>query len=356
MSPVQLAAPTPSPRLFQRREAEEGVAGQCGGGFIGAALGFLQQAQGFAFLWGQVALIGVYVVDVAALFTVEAGRGGVVGAPGFALLIPPCAAQAGGGFVGRKGGAIDQRGAKFTPFMGGVGIGLLSLMQRHARGYEERGGGSGREGGGGGFDAVGQGGIGEGVSGALRRGGVGGFGLFGHCFGRAEHVEIGGEILRDDAGEGGVGAFGRTVGHAVEAGEHRHGEAVVVAVAGDFACVRVFADHFLMPVERAGEQIVGEARAGDEDGRVPAKAKGRAVAADAQGIGGAGRDVDGVAGRGDDAGGGEGFKEVPLPSGAPAVGAALLRGGGEAVRERGEVVGHGQSSFLWEGLPGRYNR
>ena len=160
-------------------------------------------------------------------------------------------------------------------------------------------------------------------------------------FGRAEHVEIGGEILRDDAGECGVGALRRVVGHAVEAGEHRHGEAVVVAVAGDFACVGVLADHFLMAVERTGEQFVGEARAGDEDGRVPAEAKGRAVAADAQGIGGAGGDVDGIAGRGDDAGGGEGFKEVPLPRGAPAVDAALLRGGGEGR----EVVGHGKAPF-----------
>ncbi len=233
--------------------------------------------------------------------------------------------------------------------MGGVGIGLFPLMQRHARGDEERGGGSGREGGGGGFDAVGWARIGEGVFGALRCGGVGGFGFVGRLFGRAEHVEIGGEILRDDAGEGGVGALRRVVGHAVEAGEHRHGEAVVVAMAGDFACVGVLADHFLMAVEGAGEQIVGEARAGDEDGRVPAEAKGRAVAADAQGIGGAGRDVDGVAGRGDDAGGGEGFKEEPLARGAPAVGADLIGGRGEG----GEMVGHGQSSFLWEGLPGR---
>ena len=171
---------------------------------------------------------------------------------------------------------------------------------------------------------------------------------------RAEHVEIGGKVLRDDAGEGGVTAFGRTVGHAVQAGEHRHGEAVVVAAAGDG--VFVFVDHFLMAGQRAGEQFVGEARAGDEDGRVPAEAKGRSVAADAQGIGGAGGDVDGVAGRGDDAGGGERFQKLPLPRGAPAVGAALVGGGGEAVRERGEVVGHGQSSFLWEGLPGGYNR
>ena len=35
--------PIPSPGLFQRREAEKGVAGAGGGGFIGAALGFLQR-------------------------------------------------------------------------------------------------------------------------------------------------------------------------------------------------------------------------------------------------------------------------------------------------------------------------
>ncbi len=104
---------------------------------------------------------------------------------------------------------------------------------------------------------------------------------------------------------------------------------------------------------RCGEWFVGEARAGDEDGRAPAEAKGRAVAADAQSIGGAGGDGDGVAGRGDDAGGGEGFQELPLPRGAPAVGADLLGGGGEAVREGGSGRTW-QSSCLGEGLPGRY--
>lgn len=158
---------------------------------------------------------------------------------------------------------------------------------------------------------------------------------------RTEHVEIGGEILRHHAGEGGVAALRRAVGHAVEAGEHRHGEAVVVAVAGDFACVHVLADHLLMAGEGAGEQIVGEAGAGDEDGGVPAQAKGRAVAADAQGIGRARADVGGFAGGENDAGGGEGFKEGALASGAPAVGADLLRGGGEGR----ELAGHGKALF-----------
>ncbi|KEQ51540.1 hypothetical protein BV95_04213 [Sphingobium chlorophenolicum] len=125
-----------------------------------------------------------------------------------------------------------------------------------------------------------------------------------------------------------------------------------MAVAGDFACIHVLADHFLMAGEGAGEQFVGQAGADDEDGRVPAEAKGRAVAADAQGIGGAGADLRGFAGRADDAGGGEGFEEGALAFRAPAVDADLLCGGGEGR----EVVGHRQSSFLWEGLPGRYYR
>jgi len=78
-----------------------------------------------------------------------------------------------------------------------------------------------------------------------------------------------------------------------------------------------------MAGQRTSEQIIGEAGAGDEDGRVPAEAKGRAVAADAQGIGGAGADLRGFAGGADDAGGGEGFKEGALAGGAPAVGTNL---------------------------------
>jgi hypothetical protein len=105
-----------------------------------------------------------------------------------------------------------------------------------------------------------------------------------------------------------------------------------------------------MAGEGAGEQIVGKAGAGDEDGRVPAEAKGRAVAADAQGIGGAGADLRGFAGGADDAGGGEGFEEGALARGAPAVGADLIGGRGEG----GEVLGHGKAPFYGRVCPGRY--
>src|SRR3546814_11440044 len=103
----------------------------------------------------------------------------------------------------------------------------------------------------------------------------------------------------------------------------------------------VLADHLLMAGEGAGEQIIGEAGAGDEDGSVPAQAKGRAVAADAQGIGRSRADVGGFAGGETAAGAGEGFKEGALASGAPAVGADLLRGGGEGR----ELAGSGTALF-----------
>jgi len=316
--------------------------------FIGAALRLHADGQRFLLRHGQVALIGVDVVVEVAFVAVEAGRGGIVGAPAVPFLIPPDAAQPGGGFIRREAGAFDRRdgrnGPKFTPFIEGMEGGLAALAQRHAGGDEQRGGGARRQSGGGLFERgrfIEGGGVGQSVRGGWGSGAIR-LRLICICLILwAEHVEIGGEILRHDAGEGGVGPRGRAVGHAVEAGEHRHGEAVVVAVAGDFACLHVLADHLLMAGQRTGEQIIGEAGAGDEDGRVPAEAKGRAVAADAQGIGGAGADLRGFAGGADDAGGGEGFEEGALAGGAPAVGADLIGGRGEG----GEVVGHGKAPF-----------
>lgn len=331
-------------------EAEIGVAGAGRGLRIGAVLLLVAQGQGFLLLRRQVALIIVGIVKFVAFLSVEAGRGGIVGAPDLPIVIPPDAAQPGGGFLGWKGHEPDRRGAKFTPFLTVENLRFLARAQREAGGDEEGHRGGGGEGGRGVFgDRIGR--VGHGAvehPGVVHMAGAGfgagagqveAVGFVARRLFRADQVEKGDEILRDDAGERGVGPFGRGIRHAIQSGEHRHGEPVVVAVAGDFACVHVLADHFLMAGQRTGEQIVGEARAGDEDGRVPAEAKGRAVAADAQGIGGAGGDGGGFAGGADDAGRGEGFKEEALARGAPAVDADLLRGGGEGR----ELAGHGKA-------------
>lgn len=100
-----------------------------------------------------------------------------------------------------------------------------------------------------------------------------------------------------------------------------------MAVAGDFEILFILADGFGLTDDGAGHQIIGEARAGDEDRRVPAEAKGRAVLTNAQIIGRTRRDADRFAGEADDAGGGEGFEKAALARGGPAIGAGFGRRG-----------------------------
>jgi hypothetical protein len=99
-----------------------------------------------------------------------------------------------------------------------------------------------------------------------------------------DEIDIGLELLRDEAG-GGVGGFlRRLVGHAIEAGEHRHAEPVVDAVALDLAAVGA-RDRLDRAVERALHQRIGEAVAGVEQGRFPAEREMGAARGEAEGIG-----------------------------------------------------------------------
>lgn len=172
-------------------------------------------------------------------------------------------------------------------------------------------------------------------------------GLLVGLFGRADEVEIGGEILGDDAGERGVRPFGRAVGHAIEPREHRHGEAIVMAVAADFIIVGILADRLLAAHDRARQEIVGKAGAGDQDRGVPAEAKGGTVMADAQRVGRARGDAHPFAGEHDDAGGGEYLQEAPLARRAPAIDPPLRIGRGDGVRQgrrdRRKCAGHGKA-------------
>ena len=76
--------------------------------------------------------------------------------------------------------------------------------------------------------------------------------------------------------------------------------------------------------------------------------------ADPQIIGAARGDAHAFAGEHDDAGGGEGFQETPLPRGRPAIGADGVRGGGKIAGqrrgERRELHGHGKAPAEKDGL------
>jgi len=137
-----------------------------------------------------------------------------------------------------------------------------------------------------------------------------------------EAVELGGDqprgLMRRLAGFG--------VGEAVEPGEHGGGEAVVVAVAGDGLAVGP-GDGFDLPVDRAGEQGVGDLLAREEVGGAPAERERRACRAPAQRIGRGRRHADDAAGRADGVPLGDRLKERALAIRRPAVVARRAVGG-----------------------------
>ena len=122
------------------------------------------------------------------------------------------------------------------------------------------------------------------------------------------------------------------VGEAIEAGEHRRSEAVVVAVAGDRLAIGA-GDGFDLPVDRAGKERVGDLLARDQIGGAPAEREPRPGRAPAQRIGRGRRHADQRAGRADGVAFGDGFEKRALPIGRPAV--ITLR----AIGERRQVGG-----------------
>ena len=129
-----------------------------------------------------------------------------------------------------------------------------------------------------------------------------------------EAVELGGDEARGLMRR----LAGVLVGEAIEAGEHRRGQAVVVAVAGDRLAVGA-GDGLDLPVDRAGEQRIGDLLARDQIGGAPAERKRRARRAPTQRIGRGLRHADQRAGRADGVALGDGFEKPALAIGRPAV-------------------------------------
>ena len=117
------------------------------------------------------------------------------------------------------------------------------------------------------------------------------------------------ELLGDGADHRRVLAM--ALGEPIEPGQHRHGEAVVVAVAlGDQLAVAVDAVDHAVPGAR--HDVVADRAAGDQLGRVPGERERAPRRAAAAGISGLAGDAGGAAGVGDDAGVGERAQEKLL--------------------------------------------
>lgn len=141
-----------------------------------------------------------------------------------------------------------------------------------------------------------------------------------------DQVEKGVELTRDRTRGGAVRAAAGGIGEAVEPVEHVGGEAIVVAEAGDDRAVGA-GDHLLLPLERAGEERVGERFAREQPRAVPGEREGGPVGAAAKGVGRAGGHPGAAAGLINGVAAGDGFDKGALTLGRPAVVAAGTRPG-----------------------------